>query len=194
MEAMSSAAGYISTASTDPGAAGARSAVISSCARITALMEQEGAGILRLLRRILGAEADVLDAYQDCFCKLATAGRPEEWRNVRAYLYRTASNIAIEMLRSRTRRRQHLPAIAGGKPSEVERVDGAADGENLEALRAAIAKLPNHLQQVIVLRDLGQLAYEEVGRTLGIDPATARVYRRHAVLKLAELMGGEESS
>ena len=59
-------------------------------------------------------------------------------------------------------------------------------------LRHAIAQLPAHLRNVIVLRDLSRMPYEEVGRTLGIDPATARVYRRHAVVKLAELIGAEE--
>ena len=43
-----------------------------------------------------------------------------------------------------------------------------------------------------VLRDLSRLSYEEVGRTLGITPATARVYRRHAVVKLAESLGGRD--
>ena len=41
---------------------------------------------------------------------------------------------------------------------------------------------------------LGGSPIEEVGKTLGIDPATARVYRRHAVVKLAALLGeGSES-
>jgi hypothetical protein len=35
------------------------------------------------------------------------------------------------------------------------------------------------------------MSYKEVARVLGIEPTTARVYRRHAVVKLAELLGEE---
>lgn len=157
------------------------------------LMEEEGPGVLRMLWRFLGSEADVMDAYQDCFCKLALRKSHADLLSVRAYLYRTASNIAIEIIRARARRKVHLPHIAehthrvreSAPVSEpVEAVDSAlADSHHL---REAIAELPVHLRQVIVLRDLSGLSYREIGRLLAIDPATARVYRRHAVVKLSE--------
>ena len=66
--------------------------------------------------------------------------------------------------------------------------------ERFAALRETIAALPAHLRNVIVLRDLNRLSYEDVGKTLGIDPATARVYRRHAVVRLSEMLSkGSES-
>ncbi len=58
-----------------------------------------------------------------------------------------------------------------------------------------MALLPDHLRNVVVLRDLSRISYEEIGRMLGIEPTTARVYRRHAVVKLAEILdegGGHE--
>ena len=65
--------------------------------------------------------------------------------------------------------------------------------DQADSLREAIASLPRYLGNVIVLRDLSRMSYREVGKTLGIDPATARVYRRHAVVKLAELLGAEDN-
>jgi RNA polymerase sigma-70 factor (ECF subfamily) len=189
---MSSAAGYISKAADDATAAPRSAAAAVSFGWVTRLLDKEGEGVLRLLWRILGVEADVLDAYQDCFCKLATvAPGGVKLRNARAYLYRTASNIAIEMLRSRKRRIEHLPGIAEAHLGEdaPAAADAAAEHERIDQLRSAITRLSPHLQQVILLRDLGQLPYEDVGRILGIDPATARVYRRHAVVKLAEWLG-----
>ena len=159
------------------------------------IIESEGPAILRLLWRILGSEADVMDAYQDCFCKLATRKSAKGLRSTKAYAYRTATNIAIEIIRSRSRRRAHLPAVAAERANQSS--DGPApddDAERFTGLRDAIGQLPTHLGNVIVLRDLSRLPYEEVGRTLGISPATARVYRRHAVVKLAELLGKGEGS
>lgn len=163
------------------------------------IMQREGPGILRMLWRMLGREHDVMDAYQDCFCRLASRGKQGSIKAVKAYAYRTAANVAIEMIRQRKRRQAHWPAIAASQACvERRRSEGvAADTDTAyagppavdkETLRVAIAALPPHLASVVVLRDLQQMPYDQVGRTLGITPATARVYRRHAVVKLAELL------
>ncbi len=152
-------------------------------------MEVEGAGILRMLWRLLGSEQDVMDAYQDCFCKLAARQGVRHPGNPRAYAYRTAANIAIEFIRVRRRRAAHLPSVA----ARQEAIQSGGDDNRpcepgLNHLREALERLPAHLRNVVVLRDLSRMSYDEVGRTLGIEPTTARVYRRHAVLKLGELL------
>lgn len=157
------------------------------------VIRTEGAGILRMLWRLLGREQDVLDAYQDCFCKLTVCQDRNDLVNVRAYAYRTAANIAIEIIRTRARQAAHRPAIAKehGRGADDGSVDEQDNAQFLQ-LREAIGELPTHLRNVVVLRDLSRMPYKEVGKTLGIEPATARVYRRHAIVKLAELIGGRE--
>lgn len=165
--------------------------------RVARLMEREGPGIIRMLWRMLGREADVMDAYQDCFCKLVTRRFAKKLRNEKAYAFRTAANIAIEILRSRKRRQDHWPRIVADRAKDDITSDPAENEppqERFAALRETIAALPAHLRNVIVLRDLNRLSYEDVGKTLGIDPATARVYRRHAVVRLSEMLSkGSES-
>lgn len=159
---------------------------------IERLMRDEGPGILRMLWRILGKEQDAMDAYQDCLCKLVSRGSPNDIGSTKAYAYRTAANIAIEMIRSRKRRSTHWPAIAAsrGKAQEdgaaAQDEDSGSSSSSVTQLREAVARLPAHLRNVIVLRDLSKMSYAEVAGTLGIEPSTARVYRRHAVVKLAE--------
>ena len=165
---------------------------------VVRIMQTEGPGLTRMLWRMLGREADVMDAYQDCFCKLATRAHRLNPRKARAYVYRTASNIALDLLRGRARQEAHRDRIQAAR-IEVQAARAAADQPDPEAdlrqnrLRDALAELPPHLRNVIVLRDLGQLPYAEVGKMLKIDPTTARVYRRHAVVRLAEIMQGEAS-
>ncbi len=147
-----------------------------------------------MLWRILGREEDVLDAYQECLCRLAALNR-DHVRNVRAYAFRTAANIALEMLRVRRRheaRKREVWEVRGDRstvpaPSPVELHEGEWA---LDRLREAVADLPPHLRHVVVLRDLSGLSYEEIAGILNIEPTTARVYRRHAVVKLAERLGG----
>lgn len=133
-----------------------------------------------------------MDAYQDCFCKLAARGPSKDLRSARAYAYRTAANIAIEMLRVRRRHAAHRPAVAAaGAAREPAPADAGLEDHALHRLRDAVAALPDHLRNVVVLRDLARMSYEHVGATLGIQPTTARVYRRHAVVRLAEILAQE---
>lgn len=180
-----------------PGAA-AR-AVAASRSWLDDLVRDEGERIVALLWKILRDEQDVHDAFQDTFCKLAAIGASGVPKNPRAYAIRTASNVAIEMIRSRTRRGAHRDAIRedrrriAGERTEASQGDRRNDSRELSAgdpaLQAAIAELPPHLRSVVVLRDLGQRSYDEVGRLLGIEPTTARVYRRQAILSLTKSLG-----
>jgi RNA polymerase sigma-70 factor (ECF subfamily) len=154
--------------------------------------ENDGPGILRTLWRLLRSEQDAMDAYQDCFCKLAALAPDRAPNQARAYAYRAAINAATEIVRRRTHRAAHLCELR----VRTEQVLTSSDdderevpaGDALALLPAAIADLPAHLRNVVVLRDLTRLSYEEVGRMLGIAPATARVYRRHAIVKLGEML------
>ncbi len=172
------------------------------------VIRDDGPGILRMLWRMLGNEQDVLDAYQESWCLLAQLGTPRDVRSVRAYVYRTASNVAIEMIRRRKRRQGHWDAVveryqresAAGEADADQRNPGRSDDPSdcTETLRELVGELPPHLRNVVTLRDLAGMKYQEVGSVLGIDPATARVYRRQAILRMAELArrggAGEVSS
>jgi len=162
------------------------------------VIDEDGPGIMRLLWRLLGNEQDVLDAYQESWCLLAQLGHPRDVRSVKAYVYRTASNVAIEMIRRRRRRRGHWTAVVEHyerqKGDEAGDEDDEADSAAVAAMREMMSELPPHLRNVLVLRDLANMSYKEVGKVLGIEPTTARVYRRQAVLKMAELLRGERTS
>lgn len=194
---MTRAPGSKSQAESDAATAGPQVVSKEKQDRVARLMEREGPGIVRMLWRMLGREADVMDAYQDCFCKLITRPYGKKLRNERAYAFRTAANVAIEILRWRKRRQQHWPRIVADRTKDEiadDPVENDSGQERFAALRETIAALPAHLRNVIVLRDLNRLSYEDVGKTLGIDPATARVYRRHAVVRLSEMLSkGSES-
>src|SRR5512142_2918122 len=64
-------------------------------------MRKHGPELVTMLWRILGNEQDVCDAYQTTFLHLAHRDGGERPRHIKAYLFRTASNAAITMLRQR---------------------------------------------------------------------------------------------
>jgi len=155
-------------------------------------MQRYGRELVNMLWRILGSEQDVCDAYQDTFLKLAHHEHGCKPENVKAYVFRSASNIAISILRHRVIENRHSSRIP--VKSDMSSPAGELDTRNLmEALRAGITELPDHLRDVVTLHDLGDLTYEQTGRILGISAATARVYRCKAVRLLAARMRKENT-
>ena len=157
-------------------------------------MAEHGLGIINVLWRILGNDEDVCDAYQETFLKLAGHSTMPDKSKVKAYLYRTASNAAIDILRRNERRRKLHEDIAIQTRSRFEQRQSDFDTQNLiDLLRDRLLCLPDTLQKVIMLRDIGEMTYREVADVLEVSPESARVYRRRAVIMLAELMGRDEN-
>ena len=161
---------------------------------VLSAMKSHGEGLVNMLWRILANEEDVCDAYQDTFLKIAhyEGGRKPE--HVKAYIFRSASNTAISMLRRRHSERKFRTKI-GTRRKEVRSPWQELDSKQLqERLREGIAQLPDALREIIILRDLAELSYEQVGKMLGISAATARVYRCKAVRQLAVWLQKESSN
>jgi len=130
------------------------------------------------------------------FVTVVSVDTAPDLRSARAYAFRTATNVGIELIRTRKRQERHREAIATHYGEIVS--DGDESGDEAgrlricdERLRQALGALPAHLRSVVVLRDLACLSYEEISGMLQIGAATARVYRRHAIVRLAELLHGE---
>ncbi len=160
---------------------------------VLSAMLQRGPSLISMLWRILGNEQDVCDAYQQTFLQLAYYQEMKKPDNIQAYLFRTASNIAISMLRHK-RLREKSATILASAAEETTCTDYACDMDtkDLQAkLRTAIAKLPDYLKDVVILRDLAEMPYAQVSKILGISVSTARVYRFKAVNLLARWMSGE---
>jgi len=174
--------------------AGGCEAVDASQQWVLAAMQRHGPELVTMLWRILANEQDVCDAYQTTFVRLAHREDGQQPRHVRAYLFRTASNAAITMLRRRQVESKSLSNL-GPCSCACERAERDFDTRHLaENLRRYIAELPDHLRSVVTLRDLGELPYREVARIMGISTGTARVYRCKAVQLLAAWMSKEEPS
>ncbi len=157
---------------------------------ILSAMHEYGQPIVSLLWRILGNEQDVCDAYQDTFLRLAHCQNGRKPENVKAYLFKCAGNQAISILRRKKifDRACHT-LVQDASAIQKTNYAGDLDAKFLqEDLRCHIARLPDHLRDVIMLHDLAELSYQQVAGILGIAIATARVYRCRAIQILAAWM------
>ena len=160
---------------------------------ILTAMQQHGSALVSMLWRILGNEQDVCDIYQETFLRLAHLEGRAKPENVRAYLFRTASNTAISMLRREQLKTNYQHQLHTNYKSAARDPAGYLDAKDLQRqLRDAIAKLPDYLGDVVILRDLAEMPYDQVAKILGINPAAARVYRHKALKLLADWMSESE--
>ena len=156
-----------------------------------------------MLWRILGNEQDVCDAYQDTFLQLAHYQGRQKPEHIKAYIFRAASNTAVSMLRRKMAEKRLCRTIAekpdarlylAKQPQNAYPLNQLDSKHLQETLRYCITRLPEHLRNVLTLRDLAELSYAQVGRILGISEGTARVYRYKAIQLLAVWMNKEKKA
>ena len=136
--------------------------------------------------RMLGCEHDAADALQDTFTNLARRGidsRCDEER-LRFYVFGAARNACFDLLRRR-RTDASLDALretgADVEPLETRALpeQSALDGATRDAVYTALATVPERQRTAWVLRELGDLSYDEVGDRLGMNAnAVAQLLHR----------------
>src|SRR3954468_12452860 len=144
----------------------------------------------RVAYRLLGREADALDAIQDGFIKVLThLDRFRGSSSFKTWLLRIVSNAALDGGRQRKRagrnEREPGPAAPDDRPppdSELERADLR------RVIDAALARLPAAQRQAVVLHVDGELSYREVAETLGISIGTVMSRLFYARQKLKTLL------
>jgi RNA polymerase sigma-70 factor (ECF subfamily) len=132
------------------------------------------------------AEDLAQDVYLKAFRKIGTIRNPNSHRE---WLFRVARNVCLDHLK-KTRKVRLFPSR--DENLEVSVSDGflegpAGDGDRLQRLKRAVARLPRKQKEVLVLREYGHLSYQELARTLRIKEGTvmSRLNRaRRAVVKL----------
>ena len=134
-----------------------------------ALVRNEGRDLRRHLVAALGGDRDTAeDLAQETFVR-AWKRMPhdlDEHRR-RAWLRRTASNLAVDEWRRRGRR----PAVALDHAGEIVAATGAAEPD---AALEALARLAPHERFLLLLRFHGGLAHGEIARLLDISDEAAR--------------------
>lgn len=128
----------------------------------------------RLINRIIGNPVTAEDLVQDAFVNVLSAGQGQEIRDDKAYLARTARNLAID---HRRKERQHVAladadlfALVDPTPSP-ETV--AADRQALALTMSAIASLPERTRKALEMHRLGDHTLAQIARSLGISTSLA---------------------
>jgi RNA polymerase sigma-70 factor (ECF subfamily) len=143
------------------------------------LIERHELEIFRYALRLTGRRHDADDVFQDAFLAAFRAWPPPRRGNERAWLYRIATNKAIDQGR-RTRRIVSIEDLRLAAPDR--------DGVTMLDLKSAIRALPTGQRAAFVLHRVEGLPHREVAIALGCSAEAARARVHEATKKVKEAM------
>lgn len=140
----------------------------------------------RVAYRLLGHEADALDAVQDGFVKAFTHLNSFQGRSsFKTWLLRVVSNAALDLGRQRARRESHSVQAAqvrnqqNSQPIvEPDPAEGLQRADVRRLVNEALGTLSEAQRQTFVLHADAEMSYREVADALGISIGTvmSRLY------------------
>jgi RNA polymerase sigma factor (sigma-70 family) len=141
--------------------------------------EEHRAHLRAVAYRMLGSLTDADDAVQDAWLRLSRS-RTGEIENLGGWLTTTVARICLNMLRTRTTRREesfevHVPDLVIIPDGELQPEEEAllADAVSL-ALLVVLDTLAPAERLAFVLHDLFEVPFEEIAPLVGRTPAAAR--------------------
>ena len=140
---------------------------------------------------LLGNHDDAQDAAQEAFLKCwRTRTGLGAVQNVRAWIFRVGLNAAKDLQRNAWRRRARplgdaAPPEAHGAPSAADVLE---EKEATDRLREALVGLRPEEKEVFLLRQNGDLTYEEIADLRRTPVGTVKTQMRSALQKLRRVL------
>ena len=159
---------------------------------------------LALSNRLCGNPEDGADAAQEAFLSA--------WRNLPSFrgdasfstwLYRLVSNASTDVLRRRQRQDAHAGPSTDDEENPFDAPDPAPTPQEVAERRELRRELEDALQtlsrehrEALILREIHQLSYEEIGEALSLDIGTvkSRIHRAREALRKILLERGTFSA
>ncbi|MBC7287749.1 MAG: sigma-70 family RNA polymerase sigma factor [Armatimonadetes bacterium] len=169
------------------------------------VIDENYASIYGLLVWLVGDREAAADLTQDTFVRAYQA-----WRHFRGesqvstWLYRIAVNLGRNFLERQSHQRRLMVSLDAPEDEDEARPlelpdtapgpDGAVTNEELGSLIAReLARLRPEQREIIVLRDIQGLSYQEIARILGcsVQAVKSKLFRARSVMRrrLAPYMG-----
>jgi RNA polymerase sigma-70 factor, ECF subfamily len=159
-------------------------------------VERYGKATYNFAYRLTRNEADASDLTQEAFIRVFRA-----WRSFKpgtsflSWIYRIVTNLHRDELRRRKGRYQEeIPEanepqqFGSGRPLAVQPIEEYLDGYLSEPVSKALSELTAEQRQIVLLADIDDFSYQEIGEIVGCSVGTVRSRLHRAREQLRKLV------
>ena len=161
------------------------------------IVADHGDRVYRLAFRLTGNAQDAEDLTQDAFIRVFKSLDRYKPGTFEGWMHRIVTNLFLDQVRRKARiRMDALPEDQERLASGHNGPEQVVVGETFDpVLQRALDNLPPDYRAAVVLCDIEDLTYEQVGRILGIKMGTvrSRIHRGRAALRSDLAAGGVNS-
>lgn len=156
---------------------------------ITILGEHYGALRTFVFQRATMEGVEAEDVLQEVFLRLTDDVEllrrvtSEEFKT-RAYLYRMANNLMLDMCKRRDVRRKHKGRVEESYREEPELERQVSGQQELEVMKKVILSLKPEWRNTFLLNRFGGLSYREISKQQGISVKQVENYMIQALIRI----------
>jgi RNA polymerase sigma-70 factor (ECF subfamily) len=160
----------------------------STAGAVSLLFSDHNRMLVGYLTRRLGSEQEAKEVAQEAYVRLLQLQNPGTPSLMRAYLFKTATNLAIDRLRHRRVQHQaeEQPELFENLTATGVELDDPAkhliEREQTARLLGYLQELPNKCQQVFNLHRLEGVPQREVAVRVGVSERMVRRYVTYAMV------------
>ena len=151
---------------------------------IEKLYVEHNTALLRFLASRLGSHQEAKEIAQEAYVRLLSLDTPGAISYLRAFLYKTASNLATDRLRSRSRHSRLGELHAAQEALDLPKALDAqlATAQQISRLSAALQALPPKCRRAFLLHKFYGLSMVEVAEHMHVSDRMVRLYVSRALL------------
>jgi len=156
---------------------------LDRAAVVERLFREHNDSLLQFLTTRLRSSQDAREVAQEAYVRLLSLDQPGAVSYLRAFLFKTAANLAVDRMR-----RNGVRARGASDPLFSELIERRtperelAGSQAMERMARLVRALPEHCQRAFVLNRVSGKTFAAIAQELRISESSARMYVVRALL------------
>jgi RNA polymerase sigma factor (sigma-70 family) len=152
-------------------------------ALIERLFHEHNDALVRFLAARLGSRHEAREVAQEAYVRLLKLDTPGAVSYFRAFLFKTAENLAVDRVRARAYRERAAPLAFFDQFATGETPERELSGiQEVQLMHRLLAELPPKCQYAFVMSRLQGVDVNVIARDMGITPTMVRRYISRALV------------
>lgn len=140
------------------------------------LFREHNRALIRFLMNRLRSSEEAADVAQEAYARMLQLHSLGTVSYLRAFLFKTAANIAIDRLRFQKAQSRRTENQFFDMAAEASAEQWASDDEELNLTTAYIEELPPQYREVLLLSRFEPLSTSDIAKRMGISERTVQHY------------------